>query len=183
MTDRILGQFPDQIYESEKQAWLEGLWWRKKGILDSKSELDDRMSLINSLTAVEVDIEKRYPDLPPEEGPVVVQEVINCGSVCPTQWEGTTADGLEVYARYRWGCLNVWVDGEIVFSKRLDEDPDYTDDELKEHYKGLSEDVIESMISSYRTVKEFSGGSVSYDGHLEYEELVEATEGWFVWPT
>ncbi len=48
---------------------------------------------------------------------------------CPSQWEGHTPEGREVYARYRWGHLSVYVsrepggnairDGEVVFSRDL----------------------------------------------------------------
>jgi hypothetical protein len=32
-------------------------------------------------------------------------ELVQTCSACPSQWEGETAEGLEFYARYRWGTL------------------------------------------------------------------------------
>jgi hypothetical protein len=32
-------------------------------------------------------------------------------SACPSQWEGRTEDGLDLYVRYRWGWLT-WGFGE-----------------------------------------------------------------------
>lgn len=33
---------------------------------------------------------------------------------CPTQWEGKTADGYDIYIRYRWGNLTLDINGQTV---------------------------------------------------------------------
>ena len=38
---------------------------------------------------------------------------------CPSQWEGITDDGQEVYIRYRWGHLSVRVNGAEIFSRQI----------------------------------------------------------------
>jgi hypothetical protein len=43
--------------------------------------------------------------------PKIVQLIQTC-SACPSQWEGKTADGQQVYIRYRWGHLSIGVDPE-----------------------------------------------------------------------
>ena len=34
---------------------------------------------------------------------------------CPSQWEGETEDGKEVYIRYRWGYGRIDLDGETIY--------------------------------------------------------------------
>jgi hypothetical protein len=36
-----------------------------------------------------------------------ITKIMNCGTVCPTQWIGATEDNRAVYIRYRWGRLTV----------------------------------------------------------------------------
>lgn len=57
-----------------------------------------------------------------------------CGA-CPAQWEGKTACGKYIYARYRHGFLSVEVDGQNVLSKEVPKQADgcMDFDELKEH--------------------------------------------------
>jgi hypothetical protein len=38
---------------------------------------------------------------------------------CPAQWEGRTDDGSRIYIRYRWGCLQLEVDGERVYRRQI----------------------------------------------------------------
>ena len=40
---------------------------------------------------------------------------------CPSQWEGKTDAGNDVYIRYRWGYLRVDLDGQEIFGKQIDE--------------------------------------------------------------
>ena len=41
--------------------------------------------------------------------PIVVTSIrCTCGA-CPSQWEGHTEDHRQVYIRYRWGYLSVYV--------------------------------------------------------------------------
>lgn len=37
---------------------------------------------------------------------IVVNLTRTC-EVCPSQWEGRTADGGHIYVRYRWGWLHI----------------------------------------------------------------------------
>lgn len=54
-------------------------------------------------------------------------------SACPSQWEGKTDRGHNVYVRYRWGCLSVRVslypdgdavDGVEVYSEQIGDEYD-----------------------------------------------------------
>ena len=38
---------------------------------------------------------------------------------CPSQWEGKTETGKEVYIRYRWGYLSIRVDEEEMHVGKL----------------------------------------------------------------
>ena len=38
---------------------------------------------------------------------IVIRRLIRTGERCPSQWEATTEDGLYLYVRYRWGCLEI----------------------------------------------------------------------------
>jgi len=38
-----------------------------------------------------------------------VKSLTQTCSACPSQWEGTLADGRMIYIRYRWGYLSVCV--------------------------------------------------------------------------
>ena len=55
----------------------------------------------------------------PTQPLITVATAVNVGSMCPTQFKGTTEDGREVYARYRWGYLSVEIDEVQVFGERL----------------------------------------------------------------
>jgi len=46
----------------------------------------------------------------------IIKELRQTCFACPSQWEGTTADGRDVYIRYRWGNLTASVNGIVVYS-------------------------------------------------------------------
>ena len=55
----------------------------------------------------------------------------NVGTYCPTQWEGKTIDGREIYIRYRHGSLSCnlannitqdALDGEMIYESQVSED-------------------------------------------------------------
>lgn len=39
-------------------------------------------------------------------------------SMCPSQWEGKTDKGDEVYIRFRWGCLRLDINGETEYENQ-----------------------------------------------------------------
>lgn len=41
------------------------------------------------------------------------------GTSCPSQWTAETADGFQVYIRYRFGWLIIAVDGEVVSEEKV----------------------------------------------------------------
>jgi len=49
----------------------------------------------------------------------IVKEITQTCFACPSQWEGTTKDGEEIYIRYRWGGLSVEINGEEIFHKGI----------------------------------------------------------------
>jgi hypothetical protein len=177
--DRLLGEAPDQIRETEKAARLQALWEKKRQVVDAKGEhwLDE----YSEFARQSVEVERKYPDLPPEK-PVEITEIHMTSGACPTQFEGRAADGREVYVRYRGGYLSVSLDGEDLYGQQLDWGEG--DDHSLEHYKELmkDEEKAKQMVQSHETLKKFNGGYVSYDGTLSYEQLMEATKGWFIWP-
>lgn len=52
---------------------------------------------------------------------IVVVSLEEGGTACPTQWEGTTDDGKEVYIRYRHGRLRVECDRQWIYSEVVGE--------------------------------------------------------------
>lgn len=38
---------------------------------------------------------------------------------CPSQWEGKTDNGKDVYIRYRWGILRVDLNGSEIFCEDI----------------------------------------------------------------
>lgn len=170
--DRLLGQPGDQILESEKMMRLVTLAGKQRELIESKAEqwLDEFSDIEKQL----VDIHRRYPDLPPETPIATIVSLTQTCSACPSQWEGKTANGEEVYVRYRWGHLNVDIDGVTKFSKQLDYGDDHFEMEGFGRTKGEWKKSDEIM-------KKMNGGFISYAGTLTFGELVEATMGWFVW--
>lgn len=45
---------------------------------------------------------------------------------CPSQWVGETDDGQTIYARYRWGCFSLDLDGAEVLRKQVGDEFDGT---------------------------------------------------------
>lgn len=45
----------------------------------------------------------------------------NLGTGCPSQWEGKTEDGQDVYIRYRWSHLSVEVGDQQLLSHDTDD--------------------------------------------------------------
>lgn len=50
---------------------------------------------------------------------IEIKEITQTCNACPSQWEGITMDGEEIYVRYRWGVLQIDLDGETVFQQGL----------------------------------------------------------------
>lgn len=95
MSDKLLGTAPDQITESDKERRLKELN-DKIGATDTSVEgwLDG----YSELRAAVNELERKYPDLPPEEGPIIVDRIVRTCCACPSQWEGRRTDnGREVY--------------------------------------------------------------------------------------
>lgn len=44
---------------------------------------------------------------------IEVVELTQTCDVCPSQWEGKTADGRTIYVRFRWGYLSIGLGGTI----------------------------------------------------------------------
>ena len=50
---------------------------------------------------------------------VDIKSITQTCNACPSQWEGETVDGEEIYIRYRWGTLRIDLDGETVFEQDM----------------------------------------------------------------
>lgn len=187
MTDRLLGTPPDQITESEKTRRYGELREQQNASyesnkLDGKNVKDGWLDEYSDFEKQIKELERKYPDLPPET-PITVSEVHNFGGACPTQLEGKTDDGKEVYVRYRHGYLRVDIDDECFFGKQLDfgEDDDHSYECYLKQWGGNKERAKKSYNSHQMAVR-MSGGVHSYAGTLSYNELREATVGWINWP-
>lgn len=68
---------------------------------------------------------------------IKLKDLIRYSSFCPTQWEGETTNGEEVYIRYRWGFLSIDINGEEVFGVKVGEEFDgmMNDEDMKEFTK------------------------------------------------
>lgn len=112
---------------------------------------------------------------------IIVEKITECGGACPFQLEGFTDKGESVYARYRWGCLRVEINGEIVFTKQIGEDQD--DEAVLKEYEahGMSPDRIQSMRTSFETMRQYMS-LICFDGYMDMEKLKKATEGHIQWP-
>lgn len=86
--------------------------------------------------------------------PVVVTHITKTCGACPAQWQGTTDDGLHIYARYRYGRLLVGVGSTL-------------------------EEAVDLAMSGRLIEVRFGD---TYDGTLEYDQLKEHTAGRIVWP-
>ena len=67
-----------------------------------------------------------------------INELRRISSQSPTQWEGETEDGTEVYIRYRWGKLEMRV-GEETYTIGKNIDPD--------NGQGMRTDTMERMVN------------------------------------
>ena len=50
---------------------------------------------------------------------VKIAEITQTCLACPSQWEGTTEEGEEIYVRYRWGTLRIDLNHRTVFQQEL----------------------------------------------------------------
>lgn len=55
---------------------------------------------------------------------IKVADVHQTCEACPSQWEGTTATNLPIYARYRFGRLTVKLDDECIFDMEIGDNLD-----------------------------------------------------------
>jgi len=72
--------------------------------------------------------------------PITVKSIVETCSACPYQLEGFTEDDQEVYVRYRWGTLTIYVDGEVVFEWKSDNP--WAGEMTLEELKALTRDRI-----------------------------------------
>jgi hypothetical protein len=82
---------------------------------------------------------------------IKINKIKNTCSACLSQWEGTTDDNRNVYARYRWGHLSVCFipSGEEIF------DLDYG--------------AILDGVMDYFTLKKLTLGIIEFPENDEYE--------------
>lgn len=66
---------------------------------------------------------------------LVVNKLTRTCYACPSQWEGTLANGQSIYIRYRHGCLYIYVNDIYVYCKTINQMADgfLTNEELLEH--------------------------------------------------
>jgi hypothetical protein len=89
-----------------------GLWWN--GSIEAMPRWTDELTSLHHADNAIIFYERGTREPGPadhmfavEEGLIRVRWVAReCGG-CPQQWVGYTADGLQVYFRYRWGTFRV----------------------------------------------------------------------------
>jgi len=106
---------------------------------------------------------------------------------CPSSWVGKTAEGQEVYARYRWGFLRVMLGEEEVFGEQLRDDPPEDVEYYQKLYdSGWSLENVLSMMESDETLRAFCKAHgdphFSYHGIIDYDTLKQATKDAIDWP-
>lgn len=73
---------------------------------------------------------------------MIVSNIVQTCSACPSQWEGKLQDGRMFYARYRWGTLTIEVSREPTDDIEIAMIPDgilfYTE-KLGDAYDGILE--------------------------------------------
>ena len=84
---------------------------------------------IDNCPACQVSIEDFYKEL------LVVDRLSRTCYACPSQWEGTLANGQSIYIRYRHGHFSISVNNIDVYSKTINQMADgfLTNEELLEH--------------------------------------------------
>ena len=179
MTDRLLGNY-DQILESEKNARIKQIFDKMQRLSKDATDKPENMkenifNEICKLTALENDLHAKYPDLPPENGPIFVNELECTCHGCPTSWIGKSNEG-EVHIRYRGGHLSIFINDNEYFTKQLD----FGENESIEVYQERYGNYAQIMFDSHQNLVKFNGGYFSYDGFLSEDELKEATKGWLV---
>jgi hypothetical protein len=75
-----------------------------------------------------------------ETKPIVAVDLEQTCSACPSQWQGYTSEGKELYIRFRHGYLAVYVDEQVVF--------DYSDNRLADGYMETEEMLMLTGIIS-----------------------------------
>ena len=70
---------------------------------------------------------------------IEVKDLIRYTGICPSQWEGETTKGAELYIRYRWGFLSVDLNGKEIFGSQVGEEFDgfMSDKNMKEFTKSV----------------------------------------------
>jgi len=106
---------------------------------------------------------------------------------CPSSWVGKTADGQEVYARYRWGFLRVMLGEEEIFGQQLRDDPPEDVEYYQRLYEsGMKLDMVLQMMESDETLRAFCKAAgephFSYHGIIDFATLKEATKNVIQWP-
>lgn len=117
-------------------------------------------TILRLLATIDERDEQRTPQLPVGLTPdrLVVTELQNTCDVCPSQWEGTLADGRCVYIRYRagrlgfgigatvWGAVEDWNTRD---DRKIGDDLDgsMTDEEMESHLS----DVFDFSTTTYLT--------------------------------
>lgn len=48
-----------------------------------------------------------------------VLHLTNTCYACPSQWEGTSESGDDIYIRYRWGGFRIEVNGQVVHRQAI----------------------------------------------------------------
>jgi len=50
---------------------------------------------------------------------IEVEQIENTCFACPSQWAGVGKNGEDIYIRYRWGMLKLYVNDKIITQKML----------------------------------------------------------------
>ena len=74
---------------------------------------------------------------------VRVRKLTDMRTSCPAQWTAETFHGEDVYIRYRWGWITVYVGGKDIYTKKCG--ADYAGTMDTKEMKRVLKNVIKEM--------------------------------------
>lgn len=66
-----------------------------------------------------------------------VAEIKMTCSACPSQWEGKTESGKEIYIRLRHGYFRCYIDGKVIYESTPGKDGIMSDDDMMTELLGV----------------------------------------------
>ena len=123
-----------------------------------------------------------------ENSRIIIKEIIYAGGACPFQVEAITNKGEEIYARYRWGQLQIEItldngDREVIFRKQIGKDQDDKAEIEKLRMSGASEEFVAKMSETFKNMRSRNKDQpLCFNGCIDMDEIRSVTEEFIEWP-